>query len=266
MSRARWPASAALVRRQRPSARRTLSLSAEPGRGLIELGQPGFWGIIGQPVGGFQMNMYVLFCEREKIAAFIDTGATTEEELAPFVEFCAENEFKVTHLLQTHGHIDHVAGLGMAKKRYPEAAVYLHASDQLLYDTAYAQSKFFGVPLDHSLPAVDEALEEGDTIAVGGVELRVLHTPGHCGGHVCFVSDNAGFVFGGDLIFQGSVGRTDLPGSDASLMETSVARVMEELDDTVHLLPGHMGATTIGLERRSNSLVRQLCDAAAHRA
>ena len=260
--------SGAQVRRQGPNALRALSsgLRGEPGRGLIELVHPGEWGIIGQPVGGFQMNMYVLFCERAKVAAFIDTGATTEEELAPFVEFCTENEFEVTHLLQTHAHIDHVAGLGMAKERYPAATVHLHANDQLLYDTAYAQSKFFGVPLDHSLPPVDQALSDGDTVAVGGVELRVLHTPGHCAGHVCFVCDDSGFAFGGDLIFQGSIGRTDLPGSDPRLMETSVARVMAELDDKVHVLPGHMGATTIGLERRSNPLVRQLCDAAARRA
>ena len=106
------------------------------------------------------MNMYVLYCEKTLTAAFVDTGATSQEELAPFVDFAAENNLTVTHLLQTHAHIDHIAGLGMAKLIYPDAIVALHVDDTLLYNTAFAQSTFFGVPCPETLPSIDVDLAQ----------------------------------------------------------------------------------------------------------
>ena len=259
-----------ITRRVRSIAARTLhrcrsqrhlsGLAAEPGRGLIEHHVEGSHGIVGKPVGGFAMNMYVLYCEKTSTAAFVDTGATSQEELAPFVDFAAENNLTVTHLLQTHAHIDHIAGLGMAKLIYPDAIVALHVDDTLLYNTAFAQSTFFGVPCPETLPSIDVDLAEGDVLDIGELKLRVLHTPGHCAGHVCLLEEKHALCFGGDLIFQGSIGRTDLPGSNPSHMSVSLARVMKELDDHIQIFPGHMGATSVGTERRSNDVMRDMIE------
>lgn len=201
--------------------------------------------VAGLPVGPFAMNQYVVGCPRTGEAAIVDSGGSPR----PFLDFCAERGLRVTRLLQTHAHVDHVAGLAETKAA-TGAPIFLHPADGPVYASATASGLFFGMRID-PLPPVDHELSDGQEIAWGDVRLEVVFTPGHCPGHVCFVDHTAGLMLAGDLLFRGSVGRTDLPGSDPDLMGPSLSRVFA-FDDAIRVFPGHMEPTTIGTERHTN--------------
>lgn len=201
--------------------------------------------IAGRPVGPFAMNQYLVACTRTGEAAIIDSGGDPRL----FLAFCEERNLRVTRLLQTHAHVDHVAGLG-ATKAATGAPIFLHPDDAAVYASAPASGLMFGMRVAPP-PPVDEDLSDGQVIAFGDVRLEVLHTPGHCPGHVCFVDHEAKRILAGDLLFRGSVGRTDLPGADPSQMGPSLSRIFA-LDDEHRVFPGHMEPTTIGEERATN--------------
>lgn len=201
--------------------------------------------IAGRPVGPFAMNQYIVACTRTGEAALIDSGGDPRL----FLSFAEQRGLTVTRLLQTHAHVDHVAGLA-ATKAATGAPILLHPDDAAVYASAPASGLFFGMRIDPP-PPVDEDLSDGQVVAFGDVRLEVLHTPGHCPGHVCFVDRAASRVIAGDLLFRGSVGRTDLPGAEPAKMGPSLSRLFT-LDDGFLVLPGHMEPTTIGEERRSN--------------
>mmetsp|Transcript_11098 Transcript_11098/g.26951 ORF Transcript_11098/g.26951 Transcript_11098/m.26951 type:complete len:149 (+) Transcript_11098:199-645(+) len=148
--------------------------------------------------------------------------------------------------------------MGLAElKRQPsfsEVPVYLHPADLPWYQAAPMQSGMFGLPLEQPSDP-EEELFDGQIIKVGHVPLEVIHTPGHCPGHCALYCEPHGFLIAGDLLFAGSVGRTDFPMSDPSLMRESLKRVME-LPDHTKVFPGHMQPTTIGTERRHNPFLR----------
>lgn len=204
------------------------------------------------PVTPFEMNMYLLGCKSTGDAAIVDAG---DSDVARWVE-AAGGDGAIKHVLQTHGHVDHVAGLADFKEALPDAPVYLHPLDDWIAAAAPAQGLAMGMRCP-SPPAADVALADGDVLRVGDLEIGVLHTPGHAPGHVCFYLAAHAALFGGDLIFQGSIGRTDFPGCDADDMRASLRRASELPPDTV-VFPGHMGPTTIGAEVASNPFLQGL--------
>ena len=128
-----------------------------------------------------------------------------------------------------------------------------------MYDSVEQQAQMFGVPMfDGPLPPIDHDLADGEKLHVGDIQLECHHLPGHSPGHVAFVSTEHDFVIGGDLLFQGSVGRTDLPLCDPEAMALSVCKLfqIEGLSDSTLVLTGHMGHTTLGAERQTNPFVR----------
>ena len=157
-------------------------------------------------------------------------------------------------LLATHGHVDHIGGAGGAVGRYPMAA-YLHPDDEWLAADPAAQLRaiFMMSPEgDYEVPHRYEALAHGQVLDLAGLEWTVLHTPGHTPGHCCFHLGAEGVLFSGDLLFQGSIGRTDLPGGDYdTLMESMRSRVLPLPPDTA-VLPGHGPTTTIARELSTN--------------
>lgn len=199
-----------------------------------------------RPVGPFAMNSYLVGCEQTGEAAVIDSGGDSATMLA----LAEKHGLTVKKLLQTHAHIDHIAGLGEMKRR-TGAPIYLHPDDEPIYRTASMQAKMFGLRVDDP-PPYDEKLADGDVVSVGELRFEVLHTPGHCPGLVCFHEPRAKVVFCGDLVFQGSIGRVDLPGASPAAMRASLTRFLEALEDEVVVYPGHMGSTTVGSERHSN--------------
>ncbi|MCA9561845.1 MAG: MBL fold metallo-hydrolase [Myxococcales bacterium] len=206
----------------------------------------------GRPVGPFAMNSYLVGCKSTGKAAIIDSGGDT----GAMLELAKRHELNVESLLQTHAHIDHVAGLAEMVER-TGAPIYLHPADKPLYEAVPAQGRMFGIPIP-ALPPIDAWLEEGQKVSVGEITFEVWHTPGHAPGHVCFVDPVRRVTFGGDLIFRGSIGRVDLPGADPTVMVASLKRVMDGWDDDMTIYPGHMGSTTMGQERDHNPFLNNL--------
>jgi hydroxyacylglutathione hydrolase len=157
----------------------------------------------------------------------------------------------------THAHIDHIGALAAVKREW-DVPVYLHPADNALYAGGERQAAFYGLDFEQPDPP-ERTLADGERVRVGGLEFEVLHTPGHSPGLVVF--HGHGVVLAGDLLFAGSIGRTDLPLSNPADMEASLARLVVRLTDDVAVHPGHGPATTIGRERSTNPFLNGLARA-----
>ena len=195
-------------------------------------------------VGPLQSNSYLLADEVTREAALFDPGMESE----PVADVLARERLTVTAIINTHGHFDHVFGNAWFKAK-TGAPLLMHRADLDLVKRLEEQSLYFGFRATPS-PPPDRFLEEGDEVRVGGIRLRVLHTPGHSPGGICLVTDGTAFV--GDTLFAGSIGRTDLPGGSAETLLTSIREKLLTLPDDTVIYPGHGPATTIGHERRHN--------------
>ena len=210
--------------------------------------------ILSRPVTNFQMNQSLIGCKNTGEAAIVDAGGP----IAPFMEAAERKGLQIWHLLQTHAHIDHVSGLKESKEKLPAALVYLHPLDLPVYDSVPQQSQMFGVECALPLPEVDVNLEDGQKIGIGDIELEVVLTPGHSPGHCVFVNKAHQFIIGGDLLFENSIGRTDLPLCNPTDMEDSIRKLysIPDMTDDCLVLPGHMNVTTLGKERENNPYVK----------
>ena len=196
----------------------------------------------------FATNSYV--CHDAGEAVLIDASAHTQAEQEIVTGYIEENDLTVRHLLLTHAHIDHIFGCAFFAERYAKEW-QMHRADVPFIDRAEDQAVAFGITLERP-PLPKRFLEEGDTIPLGRTELRVLHTPGHSPGSVCFYEEQESDVLSGDVLFQGSIGRTDLPqGSMPQLMQ-SISKKLLPLGDKTRVYPGHGPATTVGQERKTN--------------
>ena len=166
------------------------------------------------------------------------------------VQALENGELDLTAILLTHAHYDHIEGVPVLLERFP-APVRLPAAERPLYDHVGEQARMFGLP-DVRLPEPDQGLEAGEGVAVGDHRLVVRGTPGHSPGHVILVSDAGGFALVGDVIFLGSIGRTDLPGGDFKTLIRSIREEVLTLPGDTVLFSGHGPPTTVDHERRSN--------------
>lgn len=202
--------------------------------------------LTGFPVGPFAANCYLLGCERIGRLAVIDPGGDARRILAA-VE---QTGHTVACILNTHGHLDHVAANAEVKEA-TGAPVLVAAPDAPML--ANPARQLAGVLLKGATGLVaDRLLVDGDTVEVGELELKVLLTPGHTPGSACFLLEAEKLLFSGDTLFEGSVGRTDLPGGSWDELLDSIREKLLVLDDHVRVLPGHGPETTIGHERRAN--------------
>jgi glyoxylase-like metal-dependent hydrolase (beta-lactamase superfamily II) len=203
------------------------------------------------PVGPLQCNCTILGDPTTGNALVIDPGDDAEGIL----ERLSANGLRAVALVHTHAHFDHVG----ATRRVAEAtkaAIQLHQADLFLYENLEMQGAAFGFSFDPVLP-VTRFLGDGDTIAAGGLEVEVLHTPGHTPGSVCFsLAGPAPVLFSGDTLFQGSIGRTDLWGGDGRAILRSIKSRLYGLPEDTLVIPGHGPETTIGEERVTNPFVR----------
>lgn len=197
------------------------------------------------PMGVFQVNSFLLTCEDTGTVVAVDPGDEPEQLLQALDARSAVPEI----ILCTHGHLDHVAGLAAFRRRWPRLPILLHAEDRFLIDAFPEQAAAFGLSLA-APPQPDGDLVPGETVSFGKVELSIRHAPGHSPGHVVFVGDQ--HTISGDVLFAGSIGRTDLPKGDLPTLLRSIDEVMVPLGDDMVIHPGHGPSTTIGEERRSN--------------
>lgn len=195
-------------------------------------------------VGPFQTNSYLLLCKKTGEAAIIDACDEADELLA----MIEAHKAKVVWLLQTHGHLDHVAALDDLKKA-TGAPIVLHAAEVPLYEQVEMQYRLFGLPPRPSPPPPDRFVVEGETLQVGELSIRVLETPGHTPGGISFLAEQT--LFSGDTLFQSSIGRSDLPGGDHRVLMRSLQRLVR-LDPATEVFPGHGPPTTIEREARFN--------------
>lgn len=195
-------------------------------------------------VGAFAANCYLIVDDATGEAALVDPGAEGERVVAAVRESGAT----LQAVWLTHGHVDHVGGVAAVKREW-NVPVYLHPLDQPLYAAARRVAEMYGLlPFDDP-PPVDRALADNAQLRLGTLTFDVLHTPGHAPGHAVFVGH--GVMFAGDLLFAGSIGRTDLPFADPARMAESLERV-SHLPERTLVYPGHGPSTTVAEELRSN--------------
>jgi hydroxyacylglutathione hydrolase len=198
----------------------------------------------------FFKNGFIVACERTRQAIVIDPGDDVEDQLA-IVE---REQLAVTMILLTHAHLDHVTGVGAAKKALG-VEVWLHRDDLFLYEGAVEQGRMFGMSVEPQ-PRPDHFYREGETLAFGDYVIDVKHTPGHCPGGVCLAIGRSGTeereLFVGDTLFAGSIGRPDLPGGDLDTLLASIRTELFAYPDATVVHSGHGPDTTIGIERRTN--------------
>lgn len=166
------------------------------------------------PVTAFQQNCSLLICTKTRKAAIVDPGGEAEK----LIEAVEQADATLEQVLLTHGHIDHIGGAADVAAHFGVPIVGPHRADEQLIQGVAAQAAMFGTP-GVKVPNIDRWLEAGDTVNVGDLSFDVLFTPGHAPGHVIFVNHAHKFIVMGDVLFQGSIGRTDLPGSDQHLVK-----------------------------------------------
>ncbi|HEX4823396.1 MAG TPA: MBL fold metallo-hydrolase [Candidatus Polarisedimenticolaceae bacterium] len=197
--------------------------------------------------GPFAENTYVVVGSSGREAMVVDPGLESE----PVLSVLTERGLRCTLLVNTHGHLDHVACNAFFKEA-TGAPLAIHRDDLPLLEMTKAQGELYGLDVPDS-PAPDLFLEEGEPLVFDGLAFDVLHTPGHTPGGVCL--RHGGQMIVGDTLFRGSVGRTDLPGGDWDTLVASIRGKLFRLPDETHCYPGHEEETTIGLERRTNPFV-----------
>ena len=197
----------------------------------------------------FQENTYILSAE-DGSAIVIDPGCYTEEEEQELITYLEKEHLKPVRLLNTHCHLDHVFGNAFVAKFYG-LEVEIHPGEQIVLDQALSMSHLYGIPMTPS-PVPKHSMLPGISIPLGDDQLEILFTPGHSPASISLYCKNQGFLIAGDVLFQESIGRTDLPGGNMATLLKSIREAFFVLPDDTLVYPGHGPHTTIGHERRHN--------------
>lgn len=199
-------------------------------------------------VGELQENCFILFDEN-KDAFVVDPGGSSEN----IIEAIEKNGLNIKYILLTHGHFDHVGAVAALVKKY-KAPVYMSKDDRAFLESPKeVRASSFGMQIEAA--DVDVFVKEGDEIPFSEGTIKVIETPGHTLGSVCYLFEN--YLFAGDTLFNGSIGRTDFPESDHSLMIESLKK-LKKLDDDIYVLSGHGPESQISYEKMTNPYLRQL--------
>lgn len=199
----------------------------------------------------FQENTYVVFDETKE-AVIIDPGCYESHEEQELFDFIEQNDLLVKELLNTHCHIDHVLGNHEVAKKY-ELTLKIHKKDLVTLESVDSYSHLYGFHNYKKSPQ-PEFIDENDVIKFGNSKFKILFGPGHCPGHIAFYSPENNFMISGDILFQGSFGRVDLPGGDFNTLKDSILNTLFKLPDETVVFCGHGPETTIGIERQTNPM------------
>jgi hydroxyacylglutathione hydrolase len=202
------------------------------------------------PVGPLQCNCSVFGDEQTRQAMVIDPGA----EISRILEILARHSLKVSAIVITHAHIDHIGG-AQKLKQATGAPVYMNLNDAELQKMLPVQATWLGMPQPEQV-AIDVPAKDGDRILVGATEFHVLHTPGHTQGSISLYAPAERKLIAGDTLFRDSIGRTDLPGGDGRQILRSIHDKLMPLPDDTIVFPGHGDATTIGREKQLNPFLQ----------
>jgi glyoxylase-like metal-dependent hydrolase (beta-lactamase superfamily II) len=197
--------------------------------------------------GGFAENGYLVSCAATGATVAVDPGASAPDMVAAITG----ESLDLQAVLLTHAHLDHIEGVHHVRAAVPDVPIWLHPADLGMYRALPQQAAAFGMAVP-AQPDPDHELAHGQRFMFGDCAFDVRFAPGHAPGHVIFVSEDAGLALVGDVVFQGSIGRTDLPGGDFHQLMRSIRQQVLTLPDHIALYPGHGGATTVGFERIGN--------------
>jgi hydroxyacylglutathione hydrolase len=208
--------------------------------------------VISLELGPFSARCIILGCETTREAIVVDPGFRPDVVIGTV----RGERLRPTAIVLTHAHFDHACGVGALKTAFPDASVMLHADDLPLYNDLAGQGRLFGFPAPETAPW-DGLVRDGQTITFGEERVLVRHCPGHSPGHIVLVYDRPDGVLAlvGDVLFAGSVGRTDLFGGSFVQLERSIRDVLYRLPDATRVIPGHGPETTIGAEKAGNPFV-----------
>jgi glyoxylase-like metal-dependent hydrolase (beta-lactamase superfamily II) len=198
----------------------------------------------------FQENTYILYSESGS-CVIIDPGCYSNQEEQELLNFIIENDLKPQAVLNTHAHIDHVLGNAFVLSQF-QIPFYLHDDDQKTLNSVESYAHLYGFEGYKVSPKPTHSLSNVTNISFDEIDLKVMHTPGHCPGHVVFYSEKDQFVINGDVLFNGSFGRVDLPGGDIEILKKTIFNTMFHLPESTVVYCGHGPETTIGQEKRTN--------------
>ena len=208
-------------------------------------------------VTAFQQHTRIVGCEKTRRAICIDPG----DDSASIGQAIDRHGFELQAIACTHAHLDHIGGVAALKKLKPEAKIIIHKADEWIYEGLPEQASWLGIPRSQwqafglafeQPPRIDEYFEDGQTYQVGELKFTIIHCPGHTPGHIVLFEPTERKVFVGDVLFAGSVGRTDLPGGSTEQLLDSILDKLLPLGDDVVVYSGHGPLTTIGEERKTN--------------
>ena len=199
--------------------------------------------------GPVQANNYLVADEVSKEAVLIDCSDYEQK----IVDYVADNSLTVKYILLTHGHFDHVLGINRMKEVLG-AKVFVHSADREQVLNTRDVMAMFGLPTEGVVnPTVDGTLESAGVLSLGNSEIKIIETPGHTPGGVCYLIEDT--LFSGDTLFRGTIGRTDLPQGSFQQIKHSVKDVLFALDDNIKVYPGHAESSTIGFEKKFNDII-----------
>ncbi len=198
----------------------------------------------------FCENTYLLWND-DKEAIIVDPGMMSDNENSTLAEFIKSHSLKPTHLIDTHAHVDHIAGNGFVESAYNLTAEG-NVEDNYLAERVRNQAMMFGIPYNGGNLKIGKNLADNQLIKLGDETLKVIYVPGHTQGHIALYCKESDFLLSGDVLFEMSIGRTDLPGGDFNTLIRSIQNRLMVLPDATAVYPGHGNATTIGNERRNN--------------
>lgn len=201
--------------------------------------------------GFLQINTYLVYDEDTLEGFIVDIG----KYLKDITDFVKKEGIYIKYIIVTHGHDDHTGGVNDQRKDFPDAKVVAHKGDIDWYNDPRLNGsiEISGKP---NTIKIDEYVNDGDTLTVGNMKLDIIHTPGHTPGGICIYTSNA--LFSGDTLFSHSIGRTDFTGGSFEDITRSIREKLYKLPDDTEVYPGHMGTTTIGIEKKNNPFVPEL--------
>lgn len=202
----------------------------------------------------FGENTYLLIDENTNQAIVVDPGMLKTKEQDVFDKYIQENHIKLTLIVNTHLHLDHIFSDNYVHDKYG-INIAAHKDDAPLGLTLVNQAQRFGLSIKSEPVKIDQELNEGDIIKLGNNEVSVLHVPGHSLGGIALYCKADGFILSGDSLFSHSIGRTDLPGGNAKQLIKSIQEKLLTLPDTTTVMPGHGPYTTIGTEKSENPYI-----------
>ncbi len=200
----------------------------------------------------FQENTFVLYNEKDE-CIIIDSGAYEKHEQQELIDFIESNNLKPIGLMNTHGHVDHILGVQFLSEKY-SLPLRVNSGDKKMVETADGYGSIYGFNVN--VPKnIETNLEDGMLIEFGENTLKLLHVPGHSPGSIAFYADAEKFIIVGDVLFHGSIGRTDLPGGDYDTLMKSIFEKLLVLNDDTTVYTGHGPETSIGMEKMSNPFI-----------